>query len=93
MLWCIVCISVFFDKSLVGQVTFVAEACLARVFNDGYTYRIAYCMYREVFAYRWQHLFVSAEWYIYRDVLIVGGNTYILVHMLRCILHKWICLY
>jgi hypothetical protein len=65
MLWCIVCVSVFFDKSLVGQVTFVAEACLARVFEDGYTYHIACCMYREVFAYRWQHLFVSAKWYIY----------------------------
>jgi hypothetical protein len=65
MLWCIVCISVFFDKSLVGQVTFVAEACLARVFEDGYTYHIAYCMHREVLAYRWQHLFVSAKWYIY----------------------------
>ena len=83
MLWCIVCISVFFDKSLVGQVTFVAEACLARVFEDGYTYHIACCMYREVFAYRWQHLFVSAKWYIYiRAVctvvyLLIGGNTYL----------------
>ena len=30
----IVCISVFIDKSLVGQVTFVAEAYLAGVFNN-----------------------------------------------------------
>ena len=22
------------------------------------------CMYREVLAYRWQHLFVGAKWYI-----------------------------
>ena len=33
----IVCISVFIGKSLVGQVTFVAEAYLARVFKNGYT--------------------------------------------------------
>jgi hypothetical protein len=33
----IVCISVFIDKSLVGQVTFVAEACFAQVSSDGNT--------------------------------------------------------